>query len=388
MRMAASRCRSNLLDIVADVDDDDNCRVAMQHLCRGCPNLKSLHLDPIYFLGDVILRALAQYCPLIESISTEVWEFTNTGLNALATLHNLTKLEVSSSACSSAAVQGVLRANPNIALLTIYMSDVDDALVNCIGRCCGNLKTFNISREDSLSDDVVQDLFRGCPQLESLCMYLPGGMSNIALGALFENCCKLSTLDITMGAPEDILWIAQSILHTYYPSLTKLTARGYGMTDTVLRDIFTHCGNLRYVRVTCEKLSDECIKALAENCINVDYLSLWYCTKITISGIVTVATHCTNLTSLDLREAPVNDEFLIQLSLNCRGLTSLSLYDCHSGPITEAGILAVLEECTNLTSLRIAGNMVESITSRLDLAMLKQLYSRVVFKIAVPHHEA
>ena len=77
----------------------------------------------------------------------------------------------------------------------------------------------------------------------------------------------------------------------------------------------------------------------------------------------------------------ISDELFVQLSLHCRGLTSLNIKYCEGGPLTGPCVLAVVERCTGLTFLRIRLNIIESFLPALDPAKLGQLYPHIEFDI-------
>ena len=131
--------------------------------------------------GDELIPTIAQCCPLIESIPTERWSLTDVGLNILANIPTLRELKLTSDVCTSAAAQRLIEAHPNLTLISLEGKDLDDALVNCIGRHCGNLRSLKLykSRSSFLSDDTLQELFRGCPLLESFNLEQPRRISNL-----------------------------------------------------------------------------------------------------------------------------------------------------------------------------------------------------------------
>lgn len=171
----ASHCCPSLQIIKAQVDD--NALEAIRAICKACPNLRSLSLCNDHFetKGDEIIQTLVQHCPFIETMSSSIsepWELTDAGLDALATIHNLKNLELYAYDCTSAAIQRVLQSNPQLTFLHVYREAIDDALVRCIGRCCGHLTSLQLSLDSSgpsfvsLNNACLIDLFRGCPLLE------------------------------------------------------------------------------------------------------------------------------------------------------------------------------------------------------------------------------
>ena len=388
MHIAASQCCPSLEIIEAVVDDD--AVEAIQFLCKACPYIRNLYLgnNSSNLDGDAIVQTVAKQCPFIEVLSTDRWTLTDAGLDALATVHYLTELSLRSDNCTSAAIQRVVEATTNLTVFSVHTSVIDDALVSCIGSLCGHLTSLDLhqARGDtsiSVSYKAFIDLFRGCPLLESVILYQQSGMSNATLRALFDNCHCLTEVVLFAGAFSEGSSIGvEPILCALYPSLTKLEVLYGGVIDSALREIFTYCTNLREVRASCNQdLTDETVKVLAQNCRSLDTLYLSGCLNVTIAGMLEVATHCSNLSHFSLHNIPINDEVLIQLSLNCPHLTSLTLLYCFGGVVTAAGIL---ERCTGLTSLTVVGSIAKSLTptgTTLNLAELRQSYPCINFDI-------
>lgn len=380
MHISTSHCGPSMRTINAEVENSSI--PAIQSVCQASPNLTYLRLtfDDSNVYTDAMILTAVQYCPMIKVLPTQSWASTDTALNALATIHTLTELHLLPSSCTSAAVHRVIQSNRNLTLINVSVDNLDDALVRCIGDCCRNLRALSlyISSLPSITDSRLQDLFRGCPLLESFHLSQPGGVSNTALRALFEYCPHLTDVGFSGAMPATPPPAGEPVLHAHYPCLTKLTVREYGVADSALQSILTHCTNLREVHIReCNHITDETIKVLALQCTSLDIFKLTSCTNITIAGVLEVATHCTSLTKLALRYMPISDEVLILLSLHCSGLTILSMVYCNGELITEAGILAVAEGCTSLTSLCIVGNLLMPLTPTLALLSERQVYTHI-----------
>ena len=385
--IAASQCCSSLRIIKAEVSVES--ADAIKELCQACPNLITLDLviDMNELSGDEIIRTIAKNCHMIESISTEHWHLTDVGVKALATIHSLRELKLGFKNCTSAAVQRVITANPNLSVISMKILEVDDALVNCIGRCSGNLTKLELFRTSSsqsfnaLSNNTLVALFRGCPLLESLLLYQHNGISSVGLRAMFEYCHNLTELDIGNTSPDAVQASdLEPVLYAPYPSLTKLKLSFGGVATRALRDIFTYCTNLRVVDVEeCEQYTDETAAVLARGCINLESLTLNGCESVTIAGLLEVVTLCSSLKSLSLLSVPINNEVLIQLSLHCRNIARLHMFRCEGGPITEAGIHALVEGYTGLTQFTISGGMVESTAPTLERLKEGKFYPHIKF---------
>ena len=380
--IASSRCAPSLRTIDAKVNND--AVEAIQTLCQASPDLRSLNLrNDIHALeGDAITQTVVQHCPLIEALPTYLWNMTDTSLNALANIHTLKQAHIFDYDYSKDAVQRVLEANPN--LVAIGLGCVDDALVRCIGRCCGNLTRLVLGQgvNPVQCSDALVDLFRGCTRLESLKLCLQGVISITVLYALFEYCHHLTTLELLFMLPGEHLLITEPVLYTCYPALTKLKVANHGISGSALQSIITYCTNLKEVTLcSCKQLTDDILITLVQNCTCLKSLSLSSCLSATIAGLLEVATHCSSLSVLYLHNMPVNGDLLLQLSHYCTDLTRLTFMQCYGGPITEAGVVAVVERCTGLTFFSLRGNVVESLLHTLDVTKLQQLYPHITFEI-------
>ena len=389
--IVASQCGPSLRSIRAKVDDD--ALGAIQSLCRACSNLRSLSLrnsSDELLNGDAIILTAVQHCPSIEVLSTERWTLTDAGLDLLASIYTLKQLKITSPGCTSAVIQRVLRANPSLVLIRVYIAHLDDALVRCIGNYCGNLKSLALIRHSStlLNDSTLLELFKGCPLLQSFEMYQQSGMSNTVLRALFEYCRDLTELVLSLdkgnGTPDSTQVLdLEPVLDSHYPTLTKLKITGEGVSDHALHDMFTYCTNIREIKLrNCKQIIDETITILAQNCCKLASLDLYHCKSITIHGMIQLVTYCTTLTSLTLTGMHVSDIVLVQLSHKCStSIVHLHIYQAPDEIITEAGVLSVVERCTGLTFLTVRGGIKLPLTRKLDLLKQGQMYKHIKFDI-------
>ena len=67
--------------------------------------------------------------------------------------------------------------------------------------------------------------------------------------------------------------------------------------------------------------------------------------RITDAGLTAVATHCPNITTMDLSHTyQITDAGLTAVATHCPNITSIVLYDTQ---ITDAGLTAVATHCPN-----------------------------------------
>ncbi|CAL9134898.1 unnamed protein product [Musa textilis] len=153
---------------------EDHCQ-----LIQRCPNLEVLEVRNV--IGDRGLEVVAQTCKKLrrlriergddeQGLEDEQGRVSQVGLSTLA--------------------QGCLK----LEYLAVYVSDITNAALECIGTFSKNLCDFRLvllDREERITDlpldNGVRSLLRGCTQLRRFALYLrPGGLSDIGLGYIGE----------------------------------------------------------------------------------------------------------------------------------------------------------------------------------------------------------
>ena len=366
----------------------------LKTICQACPNLLALNLRTLFsdfsnrhgnISGDVAIRTILQNCPLIQMLpESETWYLTNSAMDSLASIHTLSVLSLgNNAACSSQSVQRVLQANPNLARIGLCGPYVDDALLRRIGNCCGNLKYLNVEIEcTAVTNQALEDLFRGCPLLVDVRLALSDGvMSNTTLTTLFGSCRELSVLHLSTSyySSSPTALGAEYIFDNGYPSLTMVSLSYNAVADMALRTIFTHCHGMLDVELDdCDHVTDETIKTLARSCPLLGTLRINTCPMVTVAGVLEVASRCTHLISLDLSDIHINDQLLIQLSINCPSLNTLML-QIYDGVVTKVGIAAVADRCTQLTLFILTGN---GIVRTIEQMNANTLYPHIKFVVS------
>lgn len=386
LRLIASHCRSSLRIIDAETVLF-NSSEAIIAIFKACPNLVSLSFSDVNsestsLPGDAITLAAVQYCPRIEVLPTHIWKSTDIAMNALATIHSLKELTLtSSSEFSISSLKCVLQSNPRVERISIQC--VDDEILSCIGRHCRNLTSFRVKKPYifSVSDASFHAFVAGCPLLtEFRVEHRLGRMHNSDLRVLFHNCCQLTTLNLSTTEYSFAYDDTEHILYTPFLSLIRLIIANEAITTTALHDILIYCINIREVYLeTCKQVTDETLRILTQYCCSIECLHIESCKYITSAGILEVVTNCTTLTYLYLSHIPITDEILMQLSTHCLNLNTLCIQGCH-GPISETCILHIVNKCTRLSYLRMTGCGVvvtPAIMSLIQGGMCTQLYVNI-----------
>ncbi|KAL6984345.1 F-box protein skp2a [Sarracenia purpurea var. burkii] len=165
-----------------------------------------------------------------------------------------------------------------------------------------------ILRQDKpqLEDNAVETIASYCHDLQDLDLSKSFKLSDSSLFALAHGC----------------------------PNLTKLNISGCSaFSDTALAYLAGFCRKLKYLNLCgCVKAaSDKALKAIGNNCNQLQALSLGWCEKVGDAGVTSLAYGCPNLRALDLCGCVlITDDSVIALANNCLRLRSLGLYYCQN----------------------------------------------------------
>ncbi|GAA0171102.1 ubiquitin-protein ligase [Lithospermum erythrorhizon] len=208
-------------------------------LLERCPNLQILETRNV--VGDRGLEVLARFCKKMrrlriergadeQEMEDEEGIVSQRGLTALA--HGCVELEY----------------------LAVYVSDIDNASLECIGAHLKNLCDFRLvllDREEKITDlplDIgVGCLLRGCSKLRRCALYLrPGGLTDTGLGYVgkYSSNVRWMLLGYVGESDKGILEFSKGC-----PNLQKLEMRGCCFSESALALSAVQLPSLRYLWV-------------------------------------------------------------------------------------------------------------------------------------------
>ena len=132
------------------------------------------------------------------------------------------------------------------------------------------------------------------------------------------------------------------------PHLQHLRLECDWVTDAMVRDIATHCTELRSLMIEPGDWAGYCTDSHGRPCDDE-------CTEmITADSLLVLAKNCTHLRVLRLDLCRFDDAAALVLAENCRGLRVLSLkrgHDCFELGVGNLGVCAIAESCHQLESV-------------------------------------
>ncbi|XP_073042277.1 coronatine-insensitive protein 1-like [Primulina eburnea] len=208
-------------------------------LLQKCPNLELLETRDV--IGDRGLEVLAQFCKKMKRLRIERG----------ADEHEMEDEEgVVTQRGIIALAQGCLQ----LEYLAVYVSDITNASLECMGTYSKNLCDFRLvllDREERIADlpldNGVRSLLMGCHKLRRFALYLrPGGLTDVGLGYVgkYSPNIRWMLLGYVGRSDEGLLEFSKGC-----PNLQKLEMRGCCFSERALSLAALQLKSLRYLWV-------------------------------------------------------------------------------------------------------------------------------------------
>ncbi|XP_047953158.1 coronatine-insensitive protein 1-like [Salvia hispanica] len=208
-------------------------------LLQKCPNLEILETRNV--IGDRGLEILGEFCKKMKRLRIERG----------ADEQDMEDVEgVVSQRGLMALAQGCLE----LEYLAVYVSDITNASLECMGTYSKNLCDFRLvllDREERITDlpldNGVRSLLMGCHKLRRFALYLrPGGLSDVGLSYIgqYSRNVRWMLLGYVGESDEGLLEFSKGC-----PSLQKLEMRGCCFSERALAMAALQLTSLRYLWV-------------------------------------------------------------------------------------------------------------------------------------------
>ncbi|KAK4493511.1 hypothetical protein RD792_005562 [Penstemon davidsonii] len=229
----ASRLRK--LDLMfAFLNTEDHCL-----LLQRCPNLEVLEARNV--IGDRGLEVVAQFCKKIKRLRIE------RGADEQ-------EMEDEEGIVSQRGLIALAQGCIELEYLAVYVSDITNASLECIGTHSKNLCDFRLvllDRETRITDlpldSGVRSLLIGCHKLRRFALYLrPGGLSDVGLSYIgrYSSNVRWMLLGYVGESDAGLLEFSKGC-----PSLQKLEMRGSCFSERALAIAALQLTSLRYLWV-------------------------------------------------------------------------------------------------------------------------------------------
>ena len=265
-------------------------------IVQTCTELTIIELNTTT-VDDAAVIAIAQHCPMLETLLLRLNNITWTSLLALSE-----------------------RCLPLKELDIDYIPNIPTA--DIARRCSHALSCIRYLNTEDLNG-MGPDAFILIPYMTGLTSVELNYRCQYYIPLLTQHCHKLTTVDVhDKSFPVSgifSLCSATSLLQelNFYCTI--------GLTDTTLIELIHACPHLHTLCIPNETdITDTGILALSEHCTQLQVLYIYRCHKVTETVILQLLQRCCKLTRLEVSSSSLSEETWTQLDKNtqkrvCRG---------------------------------------------------------------------
>jgi len=323
----------------------------IDHIIRGCINLEGLSLDNTG-ISDTGLESFAAHGKNIRYLSLANQDINYEGLQSLSEgCPNLTNLNLKW--CRGVTDRGIgqiVRACSRLQSLFLDGTNVSNTGLASIAAHGKNLWFLSLaSAQGIITDEGLQALSEGCPNLGHLNLQGVKNISAKGLKLILQNSKKLYNLNLSKVS------LTQNDLTALIPFFRNLRALDISEIDINLDEaaglIAQHCKNLRTFNAEKCLLTDLGLRSLEPLARKLSRVNL-SSTNVGDQGLSAFLGKTSNLIELRLgwcsNLTPNCLESLANANLNC-----LEILDLGSIEIGDAGLLDIVARAPNLEELYI-----------------------------------
>ena len=309
--LAAELWESITITNSVDLEIDVVINMLLQRLAfktsHACLCVKQIRLDGCYRLTDNGIKMISRRCPELRSLEiASCFHVTTAGLyDVLTNCPNLAYL-------NAAKCEGIT----DFSLLS------ETQLMLLKNSTFGNIKYIDLSGCSSLNDDALRLLLKCTTRLEYLYLRQCDCISNVGLFTIAEFCKNLREVSLN-----DCV----------------------NITDGGVENLIENCNNIQYLSIAKCPISNSALTSIATFAAQIRHLNLYECDYITDTGIMKIASSCPRMRSIDLSNClSITDASLYVLS-RCSKMRRVNLKACRK--VTDAGVRKLATHCTNLRHL-------------------------------------
>ncbi|XP_074641683.1 uncharacterized protein LOC141899336 [Tubulanus polymorphus] len=235
---------------------------------------------------------------------------------------------------------------------------VNDESLSAIAEHCHNLKYLEMLGCNRVTHESMEKLFQRCTKLEfldiSYCSLLQKSPSCNVLKMIPMSVSSLSFCGLLLEDPE--------LLIDSLKRLTKLkTLRLCGVTalnEKTMKEILKEIGqDLTCLDLSgCMDLTDEALKSVSKYCTSLEQLAIHHvmaATGTTLLPMFQDAERAANINSLQLSCRQFSIDVLFTIAQNCHNIEKLSISGLTD--VTEELILMIAENCPKLIDIGLKG---------------------------------
>ncbi|RKP08554.1 hypothetical protein THASP1DRAFT_11512, partial [Thamnocephalis sphaerospora] len=203
---------------------------------------------------------------------------------------------------------------------------------------------------DAINDDMLRRL-RGCDRLERINLAGCRALTAATVRAIVPNWWSLITLDLSKCVEA----VSDDVLRAVADNCSNLQNAYFGgckhLTDDAVTHLATSCTKLRRINLSyCEKITDVAAMMLSNHCAHITEVDFSYCQKITDAAMLALLPTHPRLRELRLRGCfLITDEAFAAFPFANEYMRVLDITSCPL--ITDVAVQTVATRCPRLRSI-------------------------------------
>jgi len=188
-----------------------------------------------------------------------------------------------------------------------------------------------LGEHDVLTDTIMLGIVGNIKDLALLNVFMCNKLTDVALTTTANFQCSRGLKNLTLAFCTGLTDESLRAVGENCQELEKLDMQGCElMTSKGIKALANGCRKLNFLRIAdCKKIDDTGVQKIGENCPEMEELDLENCKAVTDVGIIAIAEGCPNLKNLKFNRCKrVTNKGMIALSDNCRKLEELDVWHC------------------------------------------------------------
>ncbi|XP_006822465.2 F-box and leucine-rich repeat protein 13-like [Saccoglossus kowalevskii] len=297
-----------------------------------CKNLQDLNISECSGVNDDMMKDIAEGCSI------------------------LLYLNISHTNIADASLRVLSRCCANLQYLSLaYCKRFSDKGLQYLShsRGCRKLIYLDLSGCTQITQEGYRNMSEGCSNIQSIFLNDNNTLKDECLSAVTSKCHNIRSMSL-LGTPH----LSDSAIKTLALNrrLQKIRMEGNNrISDLGIKHLAKYCHDLRHVYLSdCPRLTDTALKSLS-NCRNVSVLNIADCVRISDSGVrqMVEGPSGPKIRELNLTNCVrVSDVSILRIMQKCHNLSYASFCFCEH--ITDAGV-ELLGSMPSLMSVDISG---------------------------------
>lgn len=321
----------------------------------GCPLLKTLDISYSHLIRCTFLDSLTINCPLLTYLNISNMLKSLKGKLNLP-FKNLTELNISNSKIDHSFNLHIGMNFPQLTKINAFadyggskIGLIDKSLIDFL-KNSPYLKSLDLTNNGCLTDKSFSCINGNYDEL-ILTHCRVTNLNFISCNKLkISFCYQLVSLNV-ISCKEILVDFCMMLIDiSPIKNLERIKIKGCELlSESLIISIIEANDFLTYINLAYTKITDLTLFSIAKKCSNLERLNLGRCTEIHDSYVIEISKNCRKLTSINFSKTKLTDLSIIAITENCPNLNEIILDDCTE--ITDISIIAISKNCSKMKGL-------------------------------------